>query len=176
MIRATLLVVTGLLLGACSAVQQLFAPNFQDPSTPVDWFTSLSLSVAFFGAAICIPWLAHAIGGRHVLGAALVAALGLILAGVANILEDPLDMEWAFFAFIGGLLVIYAGLLGLVVLLSSQADRRARALQLLATALVLDILFLHQFGLGVVATGAFAWAAWATAIPWQAAPVIEEGS
>ena len=47
-----------------------------------------------------------------------------MLGSVANMLEDGFKLEWAFFAFVLGTLIMHIGLLALAVALVTRASRR----------------------------------------------------
>jgi membrane protease YdiL (CAAX protease family) len=57
-----------------------------------------------------------------------VVAAGAVLSSIANVLEDGLKMEWAFFAFVAGLAIIELGLLALAFALVARGGQRHFAL------------------------------------------------
>lgn len=87
---------------------------------------AFSLTIAML--AVAVPLFAQLVGGQIALRAALVASSGATLSSAANILEDGLKMEWAFFAFIAGLLITYVGLAALTFAIVRRAGQRRFAL------------------------------------------------
>jgi uncharacterized membrane protein len=57
-----------------------------------------------------------------------VVATGSVLSSAANILEDGLKLEWAFFAFVLGTLTMHIGLVALTVALATRGRERHFAL------------------------------------------------
>jgi len=62
-----------------------------------------------------------------------------VLSSVANVLEDGLKMEWAFFAFILGAAIMHIGLLALTIALLALGGRRHFALVPAATIVAILI-------------------------------------
>ncbi len=154
MLRAVVFTATGLLFGASSLVM-LGDPNFQHPATALDWFATLSLSAALLALAVALPMLARLVGGRRLYLVSVFGAFGAAVAGIANLVEDGLQLDWAFLPFIAGALIVQVGLVGMTVLMFLRSDNRTRLLALVPLITAVDILALHAHGGGVVV--AMAW-------------------
>lgn len=131
------------------SLQSFTDPEYQDPVSGSDWFAVLSFSAALLALALALPMFAQLVGSRAVFRASLVSAAGAATAGVANLLEDALQMGFAFWLFIIGTLLASLGLivLGLVVAIACQGRRR-----LFAAVPVLTLIgfMLFESGGGVV--------------------------
>ena len=149
MSRAVLFTITGALWCANSLVV-LTHPNYQDAASATDWFTVLSLSAALFALALTLPTLAQLIGRRGVYKMSLIPAAGAALAGLSNLLEDALHMSWAFWFTALGLAAVDLGLLALTIMFAVTGRGRLRLLAAVPAATLIDVLFLHEAGGGVV--------------------------
>lgn len=171
-LRVSLFLATGLVWCAIS-LRAVLDPTYQVPPVPGDWFSVLSFSAAIFALAIALPVLAQTLGDGRVVSASLVGAAGAAAAGVANIVEDGLRIEWAFFVFIGGALVLEIGLLAMAALILIRVRGRLRFLAAVPVVMLLDVLLLHEFGGGVLVLAAWLLAAASTVTtPGKAAPVL----
>jgi hypothetical protein len=86
-------------------------------------FSALILLLAF-----AVPQFAQLAGGQFEFRASLAVAAGAALSSVANVLEDGLKVEWAFFAFILGVAIIDLGLLVLTIAIARRGAQRHFAL------------------------------------------------
>jgi hypothetical protein len=160
-LRAALFGATGLLLGASSLVM-LASPSYQRPVTIIDWFATLSLSVALLTLAAALPVLARLVSGQRLYLLTLLAGVGAALAGIANVFEDGLHQDWAFVPFISGTVLLEFGLLCMTLLMALGPGIRARLLAFVPLITAVDIVMLHSHGGGVVAGAA--WVAAAVAV------------
>jgi hypothetical protein len=124
-VRAALFALTGL---AFFAYWLIANPSFEASPTQFEWPYVLAFSAIILSLAFAVPQYAQLVGGRVAFRASLVVATGSVLSSVANVLEDGLNMEWAFFAFILGTVVMYMGLLALAIALAARGGRRHFAL------------------------------------------------
>ena len=122
---AALFALTGLVFFAFWFVAK---PTFEASPTQGEWPSVLAFSAMILTLAFAVPRFAELAGGRVALRAALVAATGAVLSSAANVLEDGLKMDWAFFAFVAGLALMELGLLALTVTLVARAGQRHFAL------------------------------------------------
>ena len=123
--RAALFALTGL---AFFAFWLIANPSFEASPAQGEWPNVLAFSAVILSLAFAVPRFAQLAGGRIAFRAALVVAAGSVLSSVANILEDGLKLEWAFFAFVLGTLIMHIGLLTLAVTLVVRRSQRHLAL------------------------------------------------
>lgn len=154
-LRAALFTVTGVLWCASSLLVLLTDADYQHPESAVDWFTVLSFSAALFAVAFALPMLAQLIGGQVVFRVSLVPAMGAILAGLSNLLEDALQLSWAFWLFILGTAVIVVGLVAFTVAIAVAGRGRLRLLAAIPAATLINALYLHEAGGGVLMLAAW---------------------
>lgn len=105
-------------------------PGYDVSETQDDWGYVLGFSAAILSLAFALPLFAQLAGGPSVFRVARVAAVGAALSSLANIVEDGLHMDWAFFAFILGSAILVLGLAALTVAIAfgARGDRRLLAL------------------------------------------------
>lgn len=157
-LRAALFTVTGVLWCASSLLVLLTDADYQHPESAVDWFTVLSFSAALFAVAFALPMLAQLIGGQVVFRVSLVPAMGAILAGLSNLLEDALQLSWAFWAFwlfILGTAVIVVGLVAFTVAIAVAGRGRLRLLAAIPAATLTNAIYLREAGGGVLMLAAW---------------------
>jgi hypothetical protein len=123
----------------------------------------LLFSAAIACFAVALPEFARMWGGRGAARVASVVAAGALLASVANVFEDGFGVDQAFWAFVAGTGVIVAGLMVLSVVLAISG--RPRILAIVPAACLIDILFLHPVGGGVLVLLAWLFAAVASIRP-----------
>ena len=92
---------------------QVADPSFDESASQSRWSYMLLFSAAILGLAFAVPAFAGLLGGQGAFKASLVVAAGAVLSSFSNILEDGLQMKWAFFAFVLGSAIAGAGLLAL---------------------------------------------------------------
>ena len=138
----------------------LTVPNFQDPVTLSDWFATLGFSVALFGLAAALLIFGRLFGEPLIRRMSLVPALGAALGGASNILEDGLQLDWAFWFFVSSLALSALGLAALaiaIVVLARGGDRLLAAVP--AATLVGQLAF--PVGGGLLMAAAWLGCAWA---------------
>ncbi len=81
----------------------------------------VGFSVALCLLAAALPAYASLTGDRAAFKTSLVPAACAGVAGVGNFLEDGLSWSWASWAYVGGVLSLLLGLLGLAVTMALRA-------------------------------------------------------
>ena len=141
MLRAALFAVVG--VGFFVRWLQGFTnPNYQTPASVSDWFAVLSFSASLIALAFALPILARLTGERVVFRVSLIPAVGAALGGVSNLLEDGLQLGWAFWLFVLSLWINVFGLAALAVVVAfiGRGGRRLFA-AIPAATLVGQLLF-----------------------------------
>ena len=105
-----------------------------------EWSTVLSFSAALCGLAFALPTYARLVGGRTVFRASLVPAAGAALGSVSNILEDGLQLEWAFWLFILSLAITDLGLFAFTIVVAFIGRGRRRLLAAVPAATLAGVL------------------------------------
>ncbi len=123
--RAALFAVTGT---AFFAFWLIAKPSSEASPSQGEWPNVLAFSAIILTLAFAVPQFAQLAGGRTPFRASLVVAAGSVLSSIANVLEDGFKLEWAFFAFVLGTLIVHIGLLALAVALVMRENRRHFAL------------------------------------------------
>ena len=123
--RAALFALTGL---GFFTYWSVVKPSFEGSPTQGEWPYLLAFSAMILMLAFAAPQFGQLVGGRVAFRASLVVASGAVLSSGANILEDGLKMEWAFFAFVLGTGIILIGLLVLTIAIVASAGQRHFAL------------------------------------------------
>lgn len=149
MLRAALFTVTGVLWCASSLLLST-GPNYQHPASAADWFTVLSFSAALFALALALPMLARQIGRQRVFRVSLVPAVGAALAGLSNLLEDALQLGWAFWPFVLGTAMVVVGLVAFTVVVVVAGRGRLRLLAAVPAAQLIGVPLLHEAASGVL--------------------------
>ena len=154
MLRAALFTFVG--VAWCVRSLQSFAdPEYMDPETASDWFAVLSFSVALFALAFALPMLAQYTGGGSVVfRVSLIPAVGAAVAGLGNLLEDAMQLGFAFWFYVVGSASTGLGLIAftLAIAVAGQGHRRLLAAIPLATLIGL---FLFESGGGVLTLAAW---------------------
>ena len=150
MIRAAFFTCVGVVF---FAVWLVFRPSYQESASRSDWNLVLGFSAAILALAFALPLFAQLVGGRLAFWVALVPAAGAALARLSNILEDGLQMGWAFFGFIVSAAIIDLGLLALTVVTTLVGRGRRRLLALVPAATMAGItLYVIAGGVLLLAT------------------------
>lgn len=138
----------------------LTGPDFQDPVTVSDWFATLGFSGALFALAAALPRLGRMFDELRIRRVSFIPSVGAALGGASNILEDGLQLDWAFWFFVLGSGLVVVGLAALtmaIVLLGRGSDRLLAAVP--AATLVGQLVF--PVGGGVLMAAAWLGCAWA---------------
>src|SRR4051794_21050647 len=99
-------------------------PSFDATDTMTEWPYVLAFSAALLSLACALPLLARLAGGQRVVRVSLVPAAGAALGSFANVLEDGLGMDWAFWVFVMSTGLILLGLVAFAMVM--VRDRRGR--------------------------------------------------
>jgi hypothetical protein len=162
---------------ACRSLMSLADPDYLDPMTALDWGSVWLYSVAWLLMAPSVLLMGRLVPTRPILGCAAIVAIGAVLAGTANALEDGFGMGSLGTAYVVGVLLAWLGFVPLAV-----AFGLARALRLagLCVVLVVAIPLINTGGsiLVLIALGALAMRpAWfATPGPTPARPAVSPPS
>ena len=141
-------------------------PGYDASESQDEWLHVLGFSAALLGLALALPAFALMAGAQLVLRIAFVAGAGAGLGSLANILEDGLRLDWAFFVFVLGSAILVLGLLDLTVAVIRRSDRRLLAL-IPAGTLAAIIFYVPVGGVVMLVTWLLA-AALALAVPRRA--------
>lgn len=134
-------------------------PDFQDPVSLSDWFATLGFSVALFALAAALLVFGRLFGEPLIRRMSLVPALGAALGGASNILEDGLQLDWAFWFFVSSLALSALGLAALAIVIAlvcRGSDRLLAAVP--AATLVGQLVF--PVGGGLLMAAAWLGCAW----------------
>ena len=105
-----------------------------------EWPYVLAFSAALLSLAFALPLLARLAGGQRVVRVSLVPAAGAALGSFANVLEDGLGMDWAFWAFVVSTGLIVLGLVAFAVVMVRDSRGRDRLLALIPAGTLAGIL------------------------------------
>ena len=105
-----------------------------------EWPKVLTFSATLCGLAFALPTYARLIGGRTVFRVSLVPAAGAALGSVSNILEDGLQLEWAFWLFILSLAITDIGLFAFTSVVAFIGRGRRRLLAAVPAATLAGVL------------------------------------
>ncbi len=170
MTRAALFTFVGVVW--CVRSLQSFAdPEYQVPVSASDWFAVLSFSAALFALALALPLLAELLGSQAVFRVSLVPAVGAASSGLSNLLEDALQMGFAFWFFVVGTALTMVGLIAFTVVVAVVGRGRRRLLAAVPAATLIGLL-LFESGGGVLILAA--WLAAATMALGRPAPTAAQ--
>jgi len=158
MMRAALFTFVGVVLCARS-LQSFAGPDFEDPVSASDWFAVLSVSAGLFALAFAIALFAQLIGSRAVYRISRVAAVGAGLSALSNLLEDALQLGFAFWFFIVGTALTMAGLIAFTVVVAVVGRGPRRLLAAVPAATMVGLLLLESGGGVLILAGWLAAAA-----------------
>ena len=111
-----------------------------------DWNNVLAFSAALLALAFALPMFAQLVDDHRVLRVSIVPAAGAALSSLANVLEDGLDLGWAFWGFVLGAAIIELGLLALTVVIARTGHGSRRLLALVPAGTVAAITFYATAG------------------------------
>lgn len=104
----------------------LTGPDFRHPATVSDWFATLGFSLALFAIAAALPMFGRMFDELRIRRVSFVPAVGAALGGASNVLEDGLQLDWAFWFFVSSAGLVVVGLAALsiaIALLGRGSDR-----------------------------------------------------
>ena len=122
---------TWLLAGVAWAGRSLLEtvrPNYYEPATLLDWSAVLSYSAAWLLSALAVLVLARAVRTAPVHALGIIFAIAATVAGVANAVEDGLDLSWAGLPYLVGFLVAWIMLLPFAIAVWRSGPRILAAL------------------------------------------------
>jgi hypothetical protein len=122
MIRAAFYILVGALF---ATYWWIVDPGTTASDTQTEWKYVLWFSGVVFSIAVAVPSLAALISNTA-LRASIVPASGATVSSFGNILEDGVGLEWAFFVFVLGTLVMLVGLLAVAAVMASTGRGPAR--------------------------------------------------
>jgi len=130
--RAALFALAGL---TGFAYWALAHPSFEQTEAMSEWPTVLLFSAMLLSLAAALPAFGSLVGGRWALRLAGIAGAAVGLAGIANIFEDGLGLDWVYAVFILCALLSELALVALsaVIARTTSETRRLLALVPLAT-------------------------------------------
>ncbi len=143
-------VLTGLAWAATSLLA-LAGPQYWDPVTTLDWTAVWVYTAAWLLFAPAIILLGRLASSRVVMTVAVVCAIGAVVAGGANALEDGFGVDGAGSWYVLGFLAVVLYLVPLALMLWRAQCRRLAGLTL---GLFLGIL-LFTLGGGLIILAAF---------------------
>ena len=135
--RSLLFALTGILWLA----SWVAGPSFEMPPSMEKWLVVLLFSATLLSLAVALPVLSRMVGGRPVVRLATIAGAAAGLCGVANVFEDGFQIEWVFFVFVLGLMILDVALLALTLVIARTAPERYRLLAVIPAGTVAGILF-----------------------------------
>jgi hypothetical protein len=139
-------------------------PSFEASPTQNEWPHVLAFSAVILGLAFGVPLFSRLVGGSLAFRTSLVAAAGSVLSSIANVIEDGLSFEWAFYGFVLGTAIMLLGLLTLTIVIARGREQRHFALVPAGT--MAGILFY------VIAGGPILLATWLAAAALALAPIF----
>ena len=146
MLRAAFFTLVGVLFFVHWITTQ---PSYGVSASQSEWNYVLAFSAAILALAIALPMFARLVGGRYTVRVSLVPAAGAALASFANVLEDGLQLGWAFYAFILGTAIIDLGLVALALVIALGGRGGHRLLALIPAATLAAITF-YVLGGGIL--------------------------
>ena len=121
-------------------------PSAEMTASMTEWPNVLWFSATILTLAVALPVFGRIVGGRWVVRLASIAGAGSGLSSVANILEDGLRVEAAFYAFILGSYIQVAALAGLTVALAMTTTGRGRLAALIPAGTLAGLLLFPVAG------------------------------
>lgn len=148
--RSAFFALTG---GVLFAYWALGKPSFAASPSQSEWPTVLWFSASLALLALALAMFGRLAGGGWAARLALVASGAVACSSLANILEDGLDLDWAFAVFILGELVALISLVALTVVLAATSRGTGRMLAVVPAGTALGlILFVYAGGLIMLVT------------------------
>lgn len=168
--RSLLFALTGILF----LVSWVAGPSFEMTASMAKWLVVLSFSASLLSLAIALPVFGRMVGGPQVVRSATVAGAVASLMSVANIFEDGFQIEWVFFVFVLGLLILDVALLALTIVIARTALGRYRLVAVIPAGTLAGILLFPFAGGPILLITWLAAAAAALQMPSSQTPVPAE--
>jgi hypothetical protein len=165
--RSLLFALTGILF----LVSWVAGPSFEMTASMAKWRVVLVFSAALLSLAVALPVVGRMVGGPPVVRWATIAGSAASLCSVANVFEDGVEIEWFFFVFVLGLLILDVALLALTIVIARTAPDRYRLLAVIPAGTLAGILLFPVAGGPIVLITWLAAAAAALKMPSGRTPV-----
>jgi hypothetical protein len=159
--RSLVFAVTGF---ACFAYWALGRPSVEATASMREWPTVLWFSATLLCLAVAIVAFGRMVGGPLTARLAAVAGAGAAWSSIANVVEDGLRIDAAFFAFILGTLVLVLAGLAMAVVLARTATGWSLLLAAIPAGTVAGVVGFVTFGGPVLLVTWLAAAATATVL------------
>lgn len=143
MYRPLLFGLTGIGLFAFWALTN---PSFEMTASMGEWPRVLWFSATLLVLAVALVVFGRMAGGRWVVRLATSAGAGVALSSVANVLEDGLRIEAAFYVFILGTLILYVALLAMAIVIAMTLTGRDRLLAIVPAGTLAGVLLFVPAG------------------------------
>ena len=140
--RSLLFALTGILW----LVSWVADRSFEMEPSMAKWLVVLVFSAALLSLAVALPVVGRMVGGPPVVRSATIAGAAASLCSVANIFEDGFQIEWFFFVFVLGLLILDVALLALTIAVARTAPDRYRLLAIIPAGTLAGILLFPLVG------------------------------
>lgn len=140
--RSLLFALTGILW----LVSWVAGPSFEMVPSMAKWLDVLLFSATLLSLAVALPVFGRMVGGPQVVRLATIAGAVASLMSVANIFEDGFQIEWVFFVFVLGLLILDVALLALTIVIARKAPDRYRLLAVIPAGTLAGILLFPVAG------------------------------
>ena len=109
-------------------------PGFEESASQSEWRHVLAFSAVLSTLAVAFPLYGRMVRDRWAFRLSLIAAAGAAIGSAANIVEDGLQMDWAFFVFILGTGVMLLVLVALALVVGGTGPGRYRLLAVIPAA------------------------------------------
>jgi hypothetical protein len=165
--RPLLFALTGILWLASWVV----GPSFEMTASTAKWLDVLLFSATLLSLAVALPVFGRMVGGTQAVRVATIAGATASVCSVANIFEDGFQIEWFFFVFVLGLLILDVALLALTIVIARTAPDRYRLLAVIPAGTLAGILLFPVAGGPIMLITWLAAAAGAQKMPSGRTPV-----
>ncbi len=145
------------LVGVTFATLWVSFRSTYDEQSSFDLNLVVGFSAALALLAAALPAFAHMVGASIVVHVSLIPAAGAAIGSVANLVEDGLRVEEAFWGFVAGAALMTLGLIALAAVIARAVRGRRRLLAAIPLGTMAAITFYPTVG------GAVMLATWAGA-------------
>jgi hypothetical protein len=168
--RSLLFALTGILWFA----SWVAGPSFLMTASMAKWLNVLLFSASLLSLAVALPVFGRMVGGPWVVRLATVAGAVAGLCSLVNIFEDGFEIDWFFFVFVAGLLILDVALPALTIVIARTAPARYRLLAVIPAGTVAGILLFPVAGGPIMLITWLVAAIAALKMPSPHAPVLAE--
>ena len=134
--RSALFALTGILW----LMSWVVGPSFEMAPSMERWLSVLLFSASLLSLAVSLLVLSRVAGGRDVIRLATIAGAVAGLMSIANVFEDGFQIDWVFFVFVAGLLILDVTLLALAIVIARTTSGPYRLLAVAPAGTVVGIL------------------------------------